>query len=192
MRTHPRTKKAIAAAVALIGLGTAVGTAPAGAKDSSQKVEFSLAPSSPDIAACFPNMKAKVRVNLTTDARGKDTFQIAAAGLPSNTAFTMFLLEQPGAPFGAAEYFGDFTTDGHGRGYGRFDLIVQEAFASTIVDGQRVRVDLDHVGFWFADSAADDACFPNGGGPVTPFDGDAEAGVQVMNSSPSLPGPTIP
>ena len=60
---------------------------------------------------------------------------------------------------------------------------MEEAFASTLVNGNRVRADLNHVGFWFADPSGDDVCFGTGQGAVTPFDGDNEAGVQVMNSA---------
>jgi hypothetical protein len=35
------------------------------------------------------------------------------------------LLEQAGAPFGAAEYIGDFSTNPHGDGHNTFTLIVQ-------------------------------------------------------------------
>ena len=73
--------------------------------------------------------------------------------MPPNEEFTVFLLEIPGAPFGAAEYIGDFSTDEHGQGENTFKLIVEEAFSSTLVNGSRVRVDLNHVGFWFADPA---------------------------------------
>src|SRR5205814_4582990 len=115
---------------------------------------------------------------------GRDTFEINVSGMPANTSFTVFLLETPVAPFGAAEYIGDFTTDGKGRAHQKLTLIVQEAFASTLVDGQRKRVDLNHVGVWFADPAGDDFCLGQGAGPVTPFDGDNAAGVQVLNTAP--------
>ena len=157
-----------------------------------QEVEFRLAPSSPDIAACLPKARAKVEVDLETDKKGRDEFEIKASGLPPHTDFTVFLLEVPGAPFGAAEYIGDFTTNGKGRGQNEFKLIVQEAFASTLVNGTRTRADLNHVGFWFADPAADDVCFGAGKGSVTPFDGDNEAGVQVMNSANHLPNAPLP
>ena len=49
-----------------------------------------------------------------------------------------------------------------------------------------------NVGFWFADPADDDVCFGAGQGPVTPFDGDDEAGVQVMNSANALPNAPLP
>jgi hypothetical protein len=69
-----------------------------------------------------------------------------------------------------------------------FRLIVQEAFASTLVDGQRVRVDLNEVGAWFADPTGDDFCL-GANSPVTPLDGDNEAGVQVFNSAQTTPLP---
>ena len=163
-----------------------------GDHDSADEVAFRLAPSSPAIATCFPKLKARVEVDLETDPKGRDDFEIDASGLPPKTDFTVFLLEIPGAPFGAAEYIGDFTTDSHGRGHNTFKLIVAEAFASTLVNGARVRADLNHVGFWFADPAGDDGCFGAGKGAVTPFDGDNEAGVQVMNSANALPGAPLP
>jgi len=176
-------------ATTVIGAGSIEASA---SSRHSNKVEFDLAAASPAIAACLPNAKAKVEVQLTTDAKGFDTFEIEGRGLFPNQAYTVFLLEQPGSPFGAAEYIGDFTTNGRGRGEGKFRLIVEEAFSSTIVGGNRVRAELNHVGFWTADATADDACFPGGGGPVTPFDGDNEAGAQVMNSANALPGAPLP
>lgn len=91
----------------------------------------------------------------------------------------MFFLEKAGAPFGAAEYFGDFATDGDGRGKGSFRLIAEEAFAFDNVTG--MRKDLNSVGFWFADPKDDDECL-GAKSPVTGFDGDGKAGVQMMNS----------
>ena len=102
---------------------------------------------------------------------------------------TVFLLEKAASPFGAAEYIGDLSTDSKGNGHAEFRLIVQEAFSSTLVNGKRVRVDLNRVGMWFADPKDDEFCLP-GSGP-TPFDGDNEAGVQVFNSAKAalLPAP---
>jgi hypothetical protein len=133
--------------------------ATSGDHDSTNEVRFDLAPSSPAISACLPKLKARVEVDLETEAKGRDEFEIRASGLPPQAAFTVFLLEVPATPFGAAEYIGDFTTDSHGRGHNSFKLIVEEAFASTIVNATRVRAELNHVGFWFADPAGDDVCF---------------------------------
>jgi hypothetical protein len=164
----------------------------ASASDKRDEVNFNLTPSSDKIAQCIPHAKVTVEVDLQTDKTGRDTFQIDASGMPANTSFTVFLLETPVSPFGAAEYIGDFTTDKHGRAHETLKLIVQEAFSFTLVDGKRVRVDLNHVGVWFADPTGDDFCFGPGGGAVTPFDGDGEAGVQVLNTAPFLPNAPLP
>jgi hypothetical protein len=158
----------------------------------TKQVRFSLVPSSDAIKKCLPHAKVNVKVDLQTDATGRDVFTVDASGLKPNTSFTTFLLEVPGSPFGAAEYFGDVDTDKYGKAHAEFKLIVEEAFASTLVNGNRVRVDLNHVGMWFADPADDDICFGKGAGPITPFDGDNEAGVQAFNSANSLPGAPLP
>ncbi len=76
-----------------------------------EKVHLKLKPSTPELADCLPYAQANVTVALTTEQRGKDTFRIAASGLKPKTAFTVFLLEKAGAPFGSAEYIGDFDTN---------------------------------------------------------------------------------
>jgi hypothetical protein len=152
------------------------------------KVELELTPSSAQLAACMPDAELKVRVDLDTEEIGFDHFSIRARHLPPNRTFTVFLLEQAGPPFGAAEYIGDFSTNARGNGSNTFGLIVQEAFSSTLVSGQRVRVDLNRVGVWFADPKDDDFCLGQMS-PVTPFDGDNEAGVQAFNSANADPLP---
>jgi hypothetical protein len=47
------------------------------------------------------------------------------------------------SPFGAAEYIGDITTNNKGRASNEFKLIVQEAFSSTLLNGHRVRRELN-------------------------------------------------
>jgi hypothetical protein len=154
----------------------------------ADEVRLGLTPSSAQLAACMPGARLNVRVELTTDERGFDRFEIAARHLPPNRDFTIFLLEQAGAPFGAAQYIGDFSTDAYGNAHNNLKLIVQEAFASTLVNGSRVRVDLNRVGVWFADPADDDFCL-GANSPVTPFDGDNAAGVQAFNSANAEPLP---
>lgn len=195
---HVRASRLFVAFALVGGVLAAIATLPAAANDAttkssrSQEIEFTLVPSTPAINHCLPHLRATVEVALQTAQKGRDEFQIAASGLPPHQDFTVFLLQQPGPPFGAAEYIGDFTTDASGRGHNTFKLIVQEAFSSTIVNGARVRADLNHVGFWFADQAGDDFCFPGQPDVITPFDGDGQAGVQVMNSANALPGAPLP
>jgi hypothetical protein len=154
---------------------------------AAETIQLALTPSSTQLAQCMPNATLDVTVRLTTDTLGYDSFEIRAQNLPPNRDFTVFLLQLAGAPFGAAEYIGDFSTNASGNGQNTFKLIVQEAFSSTLVTGQRVRVDLNRVGVWFADPADDEFCLP-GSGP-TPFDGDNEAGVQAFNSANAEPLP---
>lgn len=179
---------AAGALAGITGAATASTAAPAPAAPAPV-VRQHLTPSSDQLAKCMPHAKVNVKVGLRTDAVGFDTFHVEARGLPPKTAFTVFLLQQADAPFGAAEYIGDITTNANGKAQNTFKLIVQEAFSSVLVNGQRVRTDLNQVGMWFADPAGDDFCLGKGAGPVTPFDGDNEAGVQAFNSLHTTPLP---
>lgn len=192
---------ALAGAAALSGCGAGATDSPDLKKVSDtsslkapaqpKNISFHLAASSEQLKKCMPKAKVDVALALQTDATGRDILKVDMSGVPAKTSFTFFLLETPGAPFGAAEYIGDVNTDRYGKGHAELRLIVQEAFASTVVSGKRVRVDLNQVGMWFADPAGDDFCLGKGAGAVTPFDGDNEAGVQAFNSAnqPTAPLP---
>src|SRR5262245_57490297 len=143
------------AGVLAIGLLLGGLAAPAAAL-ADETVHLELTPSSTQLAQCMPDAKLDVTVRLTTEKTGFDRFDIRARNLPPDRDFTVFLLEQAGPPFGAAEYIGDFSTDASGNTHNTFHLIVQEAFSSTLVGGNRVRVDLNRIGVWFADPADDD------------------------------------
>lgn len=193
MNTRIRTLVGVAAGAATLATGGAALSASAQpvptdrvssavvqqATTKTPTTKLRLSPSSPALATCFPHAHAHVKVALTTDAKGKDTFKIRAEGLKPRTDFTVFLLEQAGAPFGAAEYIGDFTSNRHGRATNTYTLIVEEAFAFN--NATHTRTDLNSIGVWFADPKDDDGCL-GAQSPVTGFDGDAEAGVQMLNS----------
>jgi hypothetical protein len=178
---------AVAATTAAAG-GATGGTNVAHKVTEENQLEIALTPSSAQLATCMPGAQLQVKVGLTTEQHGFDTFDIAARNLPPNREFTIFLLQQAGSPFGAAEYIGDVSTDAFGNGHAKMRLIVEEAFSSTLVNGSRQRVDLNRIGVWFADPLADDFCV-GVGSVVTPFDGDNEAGVQVFNSANTDPLP---
>jgi len=162
---------------------------------AGEPLRFQLVPATPAIASCLPHATAEITVFDRSEKRGVDTMEVKAEGLPPRTDFVVFLTEQPAAgspPFGAVQYMGDFTTNGHGRGSVRIDAIILEAFSSQLVEGTRVRKELTHVTIWFADPAGDDVCFGHGGGPTTPFDGDGEAGAAALSSNSFLPGAPLP
>ena len=193
---HKFLTSAAGAAVAAGLLAGSAGAAPyhgnAPVKQSEQVnvTQMRLTPSSAKLASCMPGARVNITVKSTTEQLGFDKFKVRARHLPPNRDYTVFLLETAGPPFGAAEYIGDITTDKHGNANNEFRAIVDEAFASTVVNGQRVRVDLNQVGMWFADPADDDFCLgPEGLPKVTPFDGDNEAGTQVFNSANTQPLP---
>jgi hypothetical protein len=112
-----------------------VNTAQAGASPAA--LHLQLTPSSAQLAACMPNADVDVNVKLTTDKKGFDIFDIRARHIAPNRDYTVFLLQQAGAPFAAADYIGDLSTNDEGNGDAQFDLIVQEVLSSTIVNGQR-------------------------------------------------------
>lgn len=192
-RSH-RSLIGAAAVLASVGtaiLGSAAYSAPASpaansvpstasvAKGKYKTLKLTMVPSSKKLAACYPKARATAYVALTTDLLGFDTVTVRASGLRPRTQFTLFFLEHAGNPFGAAEYFGDFSTDKYGYGQASFRLIAEEAFALDVV--RKTRTDLNSMGFWFADEKADDKCLGTDS-PVTPFDGDGKAGVQMMNT----------
>jgi hypothetical protein len=188
----------LAAVAAVVAVGLIAGSAGAAKHPPKAKARAAaakttnlrLTPSTPQLAKCMPRARVRVTVKSTTDQVGFDRFIVRARGLPRNTDFTVFLLETAGAPFGAAEYIGDITSNRRGNARNEFRLIVDEAFSSTLVNGKRVRVDLNRVGMWFADPADDDFCRATPGtDKVTPFDGDNEAGVQAFNSANTRPLP---
>jgi len=125
------------------------------------------------------------------DSRGVDTLDLKAEGLPSHTEFSVFLTESA-VSVGAVQYIGDFTTNAAGRGSMRVDTIVGDAFSSTVVNGARVRSELNHIVMWFSDPDADNFCFAPATGPITPFDGDTQAGAAALSSQNFLPGAPLP
>src|ERR1051326_3802526 len=89
---------------------------------ASNELQLALTPSSAQLAACMPGAELNAKVALTTEEHGFDTFDIAARDLPPDRDFTIFLLQQAGSPFGAAEYIGDFSTNADGTGHAKLKL----------------------------------------------------------------------
>jgi hypothetical protein len=141
-----------------------------------------------------------------------ENLEVVVRGLPANTGFDLFSIEVPAAPFGFAWYIGDIETDDNGTGVGNFvgrfnvetfvfsngvpttpppnvfpspPAVVPEATAAVKINP----VQLYHLGLWFnsADDAAKAGCPSN----RTPFNGEHNAGIQVLNTAnfPDTPGP---
>ncbi len=174
--------------VALVTLGLTV-LCTIGVAHALTAISFDLVPAN---AACLPDATGDVTVLHKEDILGVDTLHLNVRGLPANTDFAVFLTSADAfatPPFGTVEYIGDFTTNAAGIGSLKVDAIIAEAFVST-PGTPRVRADLDHLVFWFADPNQVPACFNFSG--FTPFDGDGHAGPAAMSSQGATGLETFP
>jgi hypothetical protein len=159
---------------------------------------------------CLPNAQGMVTDHTFGDF---ENMEVVVSGLPGNTHFDFFILQVPTAPFGVAWYMGDITTGPGGFGVGNFvgrfsseTFIISPGVAPTVNEfpdppafvpeaktGITTNpIQMYHLGLWF-DSAADAA---TAGCPAThtPFNGEHNAGIQVLNTAtfPNTAGPLIP
>jgi hypothetical protein len=127
---------------------------------------------------------------LSNDARGRVTvsdlgsvqnLHLEVSALPANTSFTLFVIKTPNAPFVPAWYQADLTTNAAGKGVADVTGIFSEETFVLNPGTPAVPVAMHHLGIWFADPA--DAVTAGCPGGVTPFDGDHQAGIQVLNTS---------
>src|SRR5215470_729083 len=146
---------------------------------------------------CLPDAKAKVNIVSTDTA--EDMF-IHATGLPPNTDFDFFVIQVPTAPFGLAWYQGDVKTHHNGEAVqhfrGRFNIetfiFAQDAapaptvfndppFPDAATNPTTNPVQTYHLGLWFNShqDAQDNGCPAT----PTPFNGEHNAGIQVLNTS---------
>ena len=175
---------------------------------AAQTIQFPMTVSAA-AKTCLPNASATVIVHTFGDF---ENLEIVVAGLPANTVFDFFIIQVPTTPFGVAWYMGDITTAGGGVGVGNFvgrfsseTFIFSQDIAPTVnkfpsppavvpeaTTGIATNpIQMYHLGLWF-NSAADAA---KAGCPATrtPFNGEHNAGIQVLNTSnfDVLKGPLI-
>lgn len=133
-------------------------------------------------------LKATARGRVTISDLGPvQNLHAEVFDLPANTEFTIFVITTPNAPFVPAWYQADLTTNKDGRGVA--DVTGIFSAETFILNPGPVAVQTSHLGMWFADAA--DAVTAGCAGTVTPFDGDHQAGIQVLNTSnfPDANGP---
>jgi len=186
-------KRSIFVVLAGLFLGGLAGTIAAKPKPKKPKIKFQMVPAQ---ATCLQTAKADVRV---TSSGPVEEMDVEVSGLPPNTDFDFFVIQVPKAPFGLAWYQGDIETDGDGEGHqrfiGRFNtetfiVSVGSAPAPVVHNGPFPDASLNppfnpvhtfHLGLWFNSPA--DALKAGCPGAVTPFNGEHNAGVQVLNTS---------
>jgi hypothetical protein len=124
---------------------------------------------------------------------------VTVQGLPPKTEFDFFVIQVPKAPFGVSWYQGDIITDKNGRGHqqfvGRFNIetfavapgsapapiVFSGPFPDASLNPPFNPIQMYHLGLWFGSpEAARAAGCPT---TVTPFNGEHNAGIQVLNTS---------
>ena len=189
------------AALAAVAVATLAST-PALAGNDNDEYQFELVSS----AAFLPHAHGRVNIESVGPV---EIMSVTVWGLPPNTDFDFFVIQVPKAPFGLSWYQGDIETNRFGVGFerfvGRFNIetfIVgpgsapaptphtDKPFPDASSNLATAPVHTYHLGLWFnSPKDAEKA----GGKPnvVTPFNGEHNAGVQVLNTSnfPDLQGP---
>jgi len=201
---HPLKTALLSSTLMFMAAGPAMAAGKAIAPDEDH-ISFKMVAAN----ACLPGAKAKVQI--ISDGQAEDMF-IVASGLPPNTAFDFFVIQVPKAPFGLSWYQGDMQSDDDGDAVqhfrGRFSIetfIVaqppggqpapvvhdQPPFPDASTNPATEPVHTFHLGLWFnSPTDAQNAGCPN---TVTRFNGEHNAGIQVLNTSnyPDDQGPLI-
>jgi len=176
--------------------------------DDSGKVKFNMVVSA-GAATCLPKATAKVTIKPIGPV---EIMEVQVKNLPPNTEFDLFVLQVPTAPFGVAWYQGDIQTDDDGEGeqqfIGRFSIetfavaqppggaqapVVHNPPKSLVTDASSnppfEPLHTYHLGLWFGSPQA--AIAAGCPGTETRFNGEHNAGIQVLNTSnfPVLEGP---
>ena len=140
---------------------------------------------SPNIAACLPKAGGWVTI---TPGKLNDIMKVSIHGMPANAGFDLFVIQQPLAPFGVSWYQTDVNASKYGSGsatvQGVFDVetfSVSPGGTTTFSPTHQY-----HLGLWFNNPSTpfNLGCEPGATAPtVTPFNGEQDAGVQVLNTS---------
>lgn len=158
-------------------------------------------------ANCLPKATAIVTVHTAGEV---EHMHVVVKGLPKKTDFDLFNIQVPKAPFGLSWYLGDIETDSRGVGVGNFvgrfnvetfilspgalpsaqvfpspPAVLPQSTTGVLVNP----VQIYHLGLWF--NSPDDAQKNGCPATATPFNGEHNAGIQVLNTAnfPDAQGP---
>ena len=198
----------IHALISPLALAVAFGAAtPAKAGGRNDRIDFELVRNGAAVnIGCLPEARGDVRIRSQGEVEVMD---VVVKGLPPDTAFDLFVIQVPNPPFGLSWYQGDIETNRHGRGNGRFIgrfnketfIVAPNSAAAPVVHSSPITdaatnpptgpVHTYHLGLWFnsPDDAKKAGCLDG----LTPFNGEHNAGVQLLNTSnfPDLEGPLL-
>jgi hypothetical protein len=184
-------------------LASAVVSMPAHAGGKNTNFDMVRSPALNAIPACVPNASGHVSIS---SKGATEVMTVNVSGLPPNTGFDFFVIQQPNGPFGMAWYQSDLETDAYGNGtvkvIGRFSKETFVVAPGSVPAPQTEPNDASsnpatgpiqmyHLGLWFNSFA--DASAAGCPATVTPFNGEHSAGIQVLNTSnfADLTGPLL-
>ena len=186
LRTLAWATAGLAATAAASALSlTAASAAPvAGAAAHGGAFTFALVPS-PGIKSCLPHAGGLVTI---VPGDQNDVMHVSVFGMPANAGFDLFVIQQPLKPFGVSWYQTDVNADRHGFGEATVRGVFDTETFSVSPGGTTAFPPTHqyHLGLWFNDPATPFrlGCEPGAAAPVvTPFNGEQDAGIQVLNTS---------
>ena len=170
---------AVAVATAIVLTATTSATA------TSKTFSFALQPSSAAISACLPHASGHVTI---TTGNLNDTMKVTVTGMPPNTGFDLFVIQQPTAPFGVSWYQTDIHAGSGGSGSATVKGVFDTETFSVSPGGTTTFAPTHqyHLGLWFNNPNVPFTlgCEPGATSPViTPFNGNQHAGIQVLNTA---------
>lgn len=172
---------------------------------ASDDISFPLTPSGAALQ-CLPNAEGEVRIESDGNV---EVMTVKVKGLPPNTGFDFFVIQVPNPPFGLSWYQGDIETNARGKGKARFvgrfneetfivapgiapaPAVHNGSFPDATANPQTAPIHTYHLGLWF--NSPEDARKAGCLDIETPFNGEHNAGVQVLNTSnfPDEEGPLL-
>src|SRR6266853_3479289 len=185
--------KSILLAVAMAAVAGLTGITPRANAATGDSITFNLKVSAGAAACLATNASGRVTIS---DLGPVQNMHVEVFSLPPKTEFATFLLQVPKSPFGLAWYQGDIVTNAEGKGVGDFVGIFRKetfiqapgvapapaVFFDNATSNPATRpIQIYHLGIWFAD--ATEAGNANCPSTATNFDGDHQAGIQVLNTS---------
>jgi hypothetical protein len=198
---HFFSKMPVTVFVTLALAGMTAGSALAWDDENEHKFDLVRSPALNAFPNFVPNAHGRVKIESVGPVEIMD---VKVEGLPPNTDFDFFVIQIPNAGFGLSWYQGDIETNRHGVGHGTFigrfnieTFIVSPVQVNgapivfnnmppngfpDVSDGSKAGpIHTYHLGLWF--NSPQDAQNAGGPGTVTPFNGEHNAGVQVLNTS---------
>ena len=193
-----RVRRALAVAAASVTMAAglaAYGLSPAGAATAAPAAQaartsgsgtFAFAlKASPGIAQCLPHARGLAWV---IPGSLNDVMKVTLYGMPANSDFDLFVIQQPNKPFGVSWYQSDIHVGANGTGSATVQGIFDKETFSVSPGGTTTFAPTHqfHLGVWFNDPSLPFrlGCEPGQAKPVvTPFNGEQHAGIQVVNTA---------